>query len=70
MTLVGDAGDRPVDPQHFRRRLGLRSTLFSAQAGVAGEAPPPPPAPVEDQLVDPSQATDAPVSEEPPAKES
>ncbi|HEX4901815.1 MAG TPA: SpoIID/LytB domain-containing protein [Acidimicrobiales bacterium] len=60
MTLVGDAGDRPVDPQVFRRRLGLRSTLFTARAGVAGEAPPPPPAPVLDQLVDPSQATEAP----------
>jgi SpoIID/LytB domain protein len=52
MTLVGDAGDRPVDPQVFRRRLGLRSTFFSVRAAVAGEAPPPPPAPIEqDQLV-------------------
>ena len=52
MTLVGDAGDRPVDPQVFRRRLGLRSTFFSVRSGVAGQAPPPPPAPVEaDQLV-------------------
>jgi len=60
MTLVGDAGERPVDPQVFRRRLGLRSTLFQVQAGVAGEAPPPPPAPIEDQLADPSQAADVP----------
>lgn len=60
MTLVGDAGERPVDPQVFRRRLGLRSTLFSARAGIAGEAPPPPPAPIEDQLVDPAAATAAP----------
>lgn len=52
MTITGDAGDRPVDPQVFRRRLGLRSTFFSVRSGVAGEAPPPPPAPVEqDQLV-------------------
>ncbi|MCO8128648.1 SpoIID/LytB domain-containing protein [Acidimicrobiia bacterium EGI L10123] len=51
MTLVGDAGDRPVDPQDFRRRLGLRSTFFTIESGVAGQAPPPPPAPVEaDQL--------------------
>jgi len=60
MTLVGDAGDRPIDPQVFRRRLGLRSTLFSARAGVAGQAPPPPPAPIEDQLLDPAEATDVP----------
>jgi SpoIID/LytB domain protein len=60
MTLVGDAGERPVDPQVFRRRLGLRSTLFSLRTGVAGEAPPPPPAPVEDQLVDPAQASGTP----------
>lgn len=52
MTIVGDAGDRPVDPQVFRRRLGLRSTFFAVQTGVAGQAPPPPPAPVEeDQLL-------------------
>lgn len=52
MTLVGDAGERPVDPQVFRRRLGLRSTFFSVRSGVAGQAPPPPPAPVEgDQLL-------------------
>ncbi len=51
MTIVGEAGERPVDPQVFRRRLGLRSTFFAVQAGVAGQAPPPPPAPVEeDQL--------------------
>ena len=51
MTLVGDAGERPVDPQDFRRRLGLRSTFFSIRAGVSDVAPPPPPAPVEgDQL--------------------
>jgi SpoIID/LytB domain protein len=52
MTIVGDAGERPVDPQVFRRRLGLRSTFFAVRAAVAGEAPPPPPAPVEqDQLL-------------------
>lgn len=52
MTIVGDAGERPVDPQVFRRRLGLRSTFFAVRATVAGEAPPPPPAPVaEDQLL-------------------
>jgi hypothetical protein len=60
MTLVGDAGERPVDPQVFRRRLGLRSTLFTVRTGVAGEAPPPPPAPVEDQLIDPAEAAGTP----------
>jgi len=61
MTLVGDAGERPVDPQQFRRRLGLRSTLFSVQAAVAGQAPPPPPAPIEaDQLMDPAEAVEDP----------
>jgi len=62
MTLVGDAGDRPVDPQDFRRRLGLRSTFFSIRSGMAGEAPPPPPAPVDaDQLLtaDPVVTDDA-----------
>jgi len=62
MTIVGDAGERPVDPQVFRRRLGLRSTLFSVRTGVAGEAPPPPPAPVEDQVVDPAQAVATPAA--------
>jgi SpoIID/LytB domain protein len=53
MTLVGDAGERSVDPQVFRRRLGLRSTLFEVRSGVSGEAPAPPPAPIEDdQLLD------------------
>jgi len=61
MTLVGDAGERPVDPQDFRRRLGLRSTLFTVRGGVAGEAPPPPPAPIEaDQLLDPTEAVEVP----------
>jgi len=60
MTLVGDAGDRPVDPQVFRRRLGLRSTFFTVQAGSAGVAPPPPPPPVEeDQLL---SAVDSPAT--------
>jgi SpoIID/LytB domain protein len=67
MTIVGDAGERPVDPQVFRRRLGLRSTFFAVRAAIAGEAPPPPPAPVEqDQLL----TADATVTEvaSPPAR--
>lgn len=56
MTLVGDAGDRPVDPQDFRRRLGLRSALFTIESGLAGQAPPPPPAPVESDQLDTAEA--------------
>ena len=66
MSLQGDAGDRSVDPQTFRRRLGLRSTLFTAVADVADQAPPPPPPPVEqDQLLtaaDPTTTIRAPRS--------
>lgn len=47
MTIVGDAGERGVDPQDFRRQLGLRSTLFEVTTSEA-EAPPPPPAPGDD----------------------
>ncbi len=43
MTLDGDAGPMRVDPQVFRRRLGLRSTLFTIIAAQAETAPPPPP---------------------------
>lgn len=42
MTIVGDAGEQPVDPQDFRRRLGLRSTLFTVTTSSLDEAPPPP----------------------------
>lgn len=42
MTIVGDAGEMGVDPQDFRRNLGLRSTLFTVATSEA-EAPPPPP---------------------------
>lgn len=45
MTLVGDAGEASVDPQDFRRRLGLRSTLFTVATATADDAPPPPPPP-------------------------
>ena len=43
MTLEGDAGPVDVDPQDFRRRLGLRSTLFTIRNTDAETAPPPPP---------------------------
>ncbi len=43
MTLDGDSGPMRVDPQEFRRRLGLRSTLFTVIAAQADTAPPPPP---------------------------
>ena len=43
MTLHGDAGPRGVDPQDFRRRLGLRSTLFTVRTAETETAPPPPP---------------------------
>lgn len=45
MTIEGDAGDVPVDPQDFRRRLGLRSTLFDIETTSSSDAPPPPPPP-------------------------
>lgn len=44
MALHGDAGTVGVDPQDFRRRLGLRSTLFTIATTETAEAPPPPPA--------------------------
>jgi SpoIID/LytB domain protein len=47
MSIDGDAGVVGVDPQDFRRRLGLRSTRFSVTSVEVAEAPPPPP-PVED----------------------
>ena len=51
MTLDGSAGSVGVDPQQFRRRLGLQSTFFTLTATSAEQAPPPPPPPVEhDQL--------------------
>jgi SpoIID/LytB domain protein len=43
MTLHGDAGPSQINPQDFRRRLGLRSTLFRLEAADAKKAPPPPP---------------------------
>jgi hypothetical protein len=43
MTLHGDAGPSHINPQDFRRRLGLRSTLFRLEAADAKKAPPPPP---------------------------
>lgn len=43
MTIEGDAGDVSVDPQDFRRRLGLRSTLFDIETTSAATPPPPPP---------------------------
>lgn len=42
MTITGDAGDLEVDPQDFRRKLGLRSTLFTVTTSEAEEPPPPP----------------------------
>lgn len=50
MELDGDAGVLAVDPQDFRRRLGLQSTLFEAEVTDLSEAPPPPPPAVDDQL--------------------
>ena len=47
MTIVGDAGEMSVDPQDFRRRLGLRSTLFTVTTSEA-EDPAPPPEPTDD----------------------
>lgn len=59
MELVGDAGTMGVDPQDFRRRLGLQSTLFQAKTTVSDQAPPPPPPPVEhDQLTTAAGADD------------
>ncbi len=51
MTLDGDAGPMRVDPQEFRRRLGLRSTLFTVVAAEADTAPPPPPETVDPGVV-------------------
>ena len=51
MTLDGDAGPMRVDPQEFRRRLGLRSTLFTIAAAQADNAPPPPPDTVDPGVV-------------------
>ncbi len=51
ITLDGDAGPRAVDPQVFRRRLGLRSTLFSVVAATSEVAPPPPPEEVDAGVV-------------------
>lgn len=42
MTVTGDAGDLDVDPQDFRRGLGLRSTLFTVTTSESEEPPPPP----------------------------
>ena len=47
MTIVGDAGEMGVDPQDFRRKLGLRSTLFTVTTSEA-EDPAPPPEPTDD----------------------
>lgn len=43
MSLDGDAGVMDIDPQVLRRRLGLRSTLFTIASVEAAEAPAPPP---------------------------
>lgn len=58
MTLVGDAGEVDVDPQDFRRRLGLRSTLFEVVTTTSTEAPPPPPPPDDPGVVG-SETADA-----------
>jgi SpoIID/LytB domain protein len=42
ITLEGDAGSLEVEGRRFASALGLRSTLFQAELGVAGEAPPAP----------------------------
>ncbi len=57
MTLVGDAGEQAVDPQDFRRRLGLQSTLFTVRTSTSEEPPPPPPEPGEDRGVVGAAAT-------------
>lgn len=51
MEIHGDAGPSSVDPQDFRRKLGLQSTFFTASTTRAA-APPPPPPPATDQLED------------------
>lgn len=51
MELEGDAGPSAINPQEFRRQLGLQSTFFTASTTRA-EAPPPPPPPATDQLED------------------
>jgi stage II sporulation protein D len=43
VTLEGTAGPRAVTGLSFDAGLGLKSTLFSLQAGTADVAPPPPP---------------------------
>jgi stage II sporulation protein D len=43
VTLDGSAGPRAVTGLAFDAGLGLKSTLFSLQAGTADVAPPPPP---------------------------
>lgn len=61
MELVGSAGRVDVDPQTFRRRLGLRSTLFEVETTTSETAPAPPPSPLEgDQLDDESVGTSGP----------
>lgn len=43
MTVDGDAGPVEVDPNVFRRRLGLQSNFFTVTMTTLDEAPPPPP---------------------------
>lgn len=65
MTLHGDAGSVGVDPQDFRRRLGLRSTLFQLATAEVQEAPAPPPTEVVPDVVgvDAGSAPEAPFAE-------
>ena len=39
ITMFGDAGEATIVPDQFRRQLGLRSTLYTIDDGVADEAP-------------------------------
>lgn len=50
MSISGDAGEMAVDPQDFRRQLGLQSNWFTVRTSEA-EAPPPPPAPTDEPAV-------------------
>jgi stage II sporulation protein D len=56
MTIHGDAGPVGVGPQDFRRRLGLRSTMFTLRSTETETAPPPPP-----EEADPGVVGDDPV---------
>lgn len=52
VALDGTAGERVVDGRTFARRLGLRSTLFTAAVGSSA-APSPLPPPLEDDAMAP-----------------